>query len=82
MNPSKFLEIFKNVNAGPMSTLMGLVFFVVGGYMVYATYQGGTGIIWTSFEVILFGAGCGLLLINDEWLKELLSKKDSNEKSE
>ena len=76
MNPNSFLEIFKNVNAGPMSTAMGLVFFLVGGSMVWSTYNETNGVVWTSFEVVVFAAGCGLLLLNDKWLKTLFKNGD------
>tara|TARA_R110002096_G_scaffold50775_1_gene133041 strand:+ start:431 stop:661 length:231 start_codon:yes stop_codon:yes gene_type:complete len=71
---SKFLEVFKNITAGPMSTFMGLVFFCAGGYMLWSNYNEGIDIVWTSFDVILFVAGCTLLIKNDEWLKSLFVK--------
>ena len=78
MTPSKFIDIFKNISAGPMSTIMGLVFFIAGGSMVYTTYKNGVDLMWTSFDVILFVAGCILLIKNDEWLKGFFPTKDND----
>lgn len=79
MTPSKFIDIFKNITAGPMSTIMGVVFFIAGGSMVWTTYREGLDIIWTSFDVILFVSGCILLIKNDEWLKGLFEKDNDGE---
>lgn len=79
MNPTKFIDIFKNITAGPMSTLLGLVFFIAGGVMVWTTYQSDDVIVWTSFEVIALAVGCILLIKNDEWLKGFFEKDKDGE---
>lgn len=71
----KILEIFKNVKGGPMTTIVGAIFFALGGITIWNTYQSENVVAWASVEVGLFVIGAYLLFKSDEWLKTLFKKK-------
>lgn len=69
------LKIFANVKGGPMTTIVGAIFFGLGGVTIWKTYTSENLVAWASVEVGLFVIGAFLLFKSDEWLKSLFKKK-------
>ena len=76
----KILDLFKNVKGGPMTTVVGVIMFALGGWATWTTYKSDNVIAWVSVEVGIFIVGAYLLFKSDEWLRHLF-KKDGNTKS-
>lgn len=64
----KFLKLFENVKEGPVSTIIGLIMFLLGAVLIYLTYKSEDALVWMSVEVGVFACGALLLLKNDEWI--------------
>lgn len=71
----KILELFKNVKGGPVATVIGTIFFVLGGITTWQTYKSENALAWASVEVGLCVIGAVLLFKSDEWLRGLFKKK-------
>ena len=71
----EILDLFKNVSGGPMTTIIGAIFFGLGGITIWKTYQSANTVTWVYVEVGLFVIGAFLLFKSDEWLKSLFKKK-------
>ena len=69
-----FIQLLGNITGGPVSTIVGLVLFIGGGFSIWQLDQ--SKIMWNSVELGLFGVGIILLLKSDGWIKSLFKKKE------
>ena len=68
-------DILSNIKQGILSTVIGFIFFIGGGIMVYFTYKDKHALEWASVEVTLFFLGALFLKANDEWITGKFKKK-------
>jgi len=69
------LELLKNVQKGPKTSIIGAIMMVFSGYLIYET-EG--DLTWASVEVGLFVLGTYLCLTSDGLF--LKNKKDDTSK--
>lgn len=67
-------DIIESIKAGLISTIIGIIFFIGGGIMVYVTYKDTHALEWASVEVGLFVIGALFLKANDEWITNKFKK--------
>lgn len=81
MAHKEFIDYLKNLEGGPVSTVMGFIMFIFGGVMIYVSSGSENTVTWASIEVIIFAVGLILLLKSDKWLKKIKAK-NKNENPE
>lgn len=58
----KLINLLKNVKRGPITTTVGVVVFLFGGYLVYMSKS---SLTWDSVPTGLFIVGIVLLVVPD-----------------
>lgn len=76
------IKLFSNITGGPMTTIIGAIFFALGGVTIWQTYKLDHSIAWASVEVGLLIIGAYLLFKSDNWLKSLFKKDGQRDDSE
>lgn len=67
----KIPESFKNIEGGPISTILGVFLFVFGGLVIWNSYEDSNTVTWVSVEVGLFLLGIYFLGKSDKWIRGL-----------
>ena len=75
---NEIIKLFQNVTGGPMTTIVGGIFFALGGMTIWQTYQSEHTVAWASVEVGLFVIGAFLLFKSDNWLKSFFPNNEDD----
>ena len=79
---NKIIEIAKNIQEGPVTTVLGVVLFLFGGWMVYTTYKSEDDLVYVSVEVGVFLLGVLMLLAYDDYIASIFTKKKKAKEDE